>query len=361
MTALVASEPPVLPDDDGPRPGAAALAVALHVLAAVLIVLASRLMPPRTPTAAPAEQAVEVLFVPAAVQFDALNLDESAEIGPETTIVGPSGDPEPAPSGDPASVPRVAAAEPVRAAETLPTADPQPQPQAQAQPRPQPQQAPPPPPAPAPPQPTLAAPQPAPEPSPVLPSVSAPAPERTPPPPAPQVAAVPPPRPHQPPQRPAPRQAEPAAPAAPRQRGELNEVDLFGRSRLPQQPAARAPARAPTGGRNMTIEGVFLLRQVLRVWPVNWRDPSFREIGFSFRMVLQADGTLAHPWGRNDPWQPRMLIDNYDELLQPGQEQVRRLAESFAYALKMGQPYNLPPTPGPYPRPVALTFRMGDL
>lgn len=353
MTALVASEPPVLPDDDGPRPGAAALAVLLHVLVAVLIIVGSRLMPPSQRAAAPEEQTVEVLFVPAVLPLDPLNLDENAEIGQQTTILEPAGDPEPAPSGDPNAETRTAAPEPVR-----PVATPQPQP-------PPPQRQPPPQPAPepaaTPPQAAAPIPEPTPQPSPALPSVAAPVAE---PPPPSHVAAVPPPRPRQPPPsppRPAPRQAEPAAPAAPRQRGELNDLNLFGNSRLPPQQEARAPARAPTGGRSMTTEGVFLLRQVLRVWQVNWRDPNYRDIAFSFRMVLQADGTLARPWGRSDPWQPRLLIDNYDELLQPGMEAVRRLAESFAYALKMGQPYNLPPTPGPYPRPVALSFRMGDL
>jgi len=345
MTVLVASQPPILPDEERPGPGAAALALLLHVAVALLIVVAARYMPAAPTAVAPEEQTVAVVFMPPASEFEPLNFDENAEIGQETTIQA-TGEPEPAPSGDPAAAPAPGPQQPDRRAVPPEPAQPA---QAMAQPSP---------PAAAATAPEAVQQEPAPRelPAPTQPVIPAQTADRAAPP---QVAAVPPPRPQvvRPPQRP----AEPTPPTQPRQRGELNDLDLFGRNRLPAQQAARAPARAPTGARTMTTEGVFLLRQVLRVWNVNWRDPRFQDVGFSFRMVLQADGTLAHPWGRNDPWSPRLLIDNYDELLQPGQEQVRRLAESFAYALKMGQPYNLPPTPGPYPRPVALTFRMGDL
>ena len=70
---------------------------------------------------------------------------------------------------------------------------------------------------------------------------------------------------------------------------------------------------------------------------------------------------LLAAWGRNDPWMPYLLIDHYADFLQPGMESERRLLESFAYAVKLAQPYQVPPTPGPYPRTVTISFRMGDL
>jgi hypothetical protein len=182
----------------------------------------------------------------------------------------------------------------------------------------------------------------------------------------PQVANLPRLPPPQAPPRPTPRTAAPPLPARPQATqapGELREVDLFGNARLPPRrtAAAQQPSNALPGARSTASEAAYILRQVLRVWTVDYRNARYREVTLSLRMPLQADGTLGYPWGRNDPWMPYLLIDHYADFLQPGMESERRLLESFAYAVKLAQPYQVPPTPGPYPRTVTISFRMGDL
>src|SRR6185369_4751882 len=138
----------------------------------------------------------------------------------------------------------------------------------------------------------------------------------------PQVATVPrlEPQPQPQPPRPTPRAAAPQLPQRPQATqnpGELREVDLFGNARLPPRRAAAAqPSNAALGPRSTASEAAYILRQVLRVWTVDYRNVRYREVTLSLRMPLQADGTLGYPWGRNDPWLPNLLIENYQEFLR---------------------------------------------
>ncbi|MFM8990769.1 MAG: hypothetical protein ACKOUS_14335, partial [Alphaproteobacteria bacterium] len=78
--------------------------------------------------------------------------------------------------------------------------------------------------------------------------------------------------------------------------------------------------------------------------------------------MLQADGMLAAPFGKHDPWRPEVMIENYQELLKPQAAPVRVALESFLRAARDAQPFELPPgVRGGYPRPIRITIRMGDL
>jgi hypothetical protein len=362
MTTLVAIAEPGRAQRSEPRPSSLLLSALLHTLVLLLLVLMAQWVPPPTEVAVPPqERLIEVVMAPppptpsppvpqsGEIPVERMNLSEDAEVAQESRAppAAPPGQAEP-PAEQPPQRTRDQdlPTAPIAAAPPTPEAAPAPQP---VPPQPQPRPAPP---------------------------------ARPParfeidprdirsfePPPGvgqPQVASVPRLEPQPQPPRPTPRAAAPQLPPRPQATqnpGELREVDLFGNARLPPRRAAAAqPSNAALGPRSTASEAAYILRQVLRVWTVDYRNPRYHDMTLSLRMPLQADGTLGFPWGRNDPWQPYLLIENYQEFLRPGMESERRLLESFAYAVKLAQPYQIPPTPGPYPRTVTINFRMGDL
>jgi hypothetical protein len=104
-------------------------------------------------------------------------------------------------------------------------------------------------------------------------------------------------------------------------------------------------------------DAAFILRQVLAAWRVDYRNARYRNVTLRVRFVLNADGTLAPPWARGNDWEPERVIAGHRDLAAP----ERNLVESFARAVWSAQPYQVPPTPGRYPRSIVLNFRMGDL
>ena len=107
----------------------------------------------------------------------------------------------------------------------------------------------------------------------------------------------------------------------------------------------------------------FLLAQVMPFWLLNYRDPRFHDVVFRGYFTLRADGMLEAPYGKNDPWDPAVLIDGYDRLLARQLEPQRRAIESFLRAVRAAQPFKLQPgiDPKSYPRQVAVFFRLADL
>jgi hypothetical protein len=359
MTTLVAIAEPGREQGSEPKPSALLLSVLLHTVVVLLLIVAARLLPPAPADLPPQERAVEVVMVPPAqppapaqptaqpqgeIPLERMNLSEQAEVAQESRAPAPAAQAEP-------DRPREQAAQRTRD-QDLPPA-----PIAAAPPAP-----PTPEPRPAPPQPTPAQ---APAAAPSRFEIDPRSIRTFEPPPGvgeepPQVAAVP--RLTPAPPRASGPQSLPQRPQSTQPPGELREVDLFGSARLPpRRSTVTQQSNAQVGARSTQSEAAFILRQVLQVWTVDYRNPRYREVMLSLRMPLQADGTLGYPWGRNDPWLPYLLIDRYAEFLRPGMESQRRLLESFAYAIKLAQPYQIPPTPGPYPRTVVVSFRMGDL
>jgi hypothetical protein len=108
-------------------------------------------------------------------------------------------------------------------------------------------------------------------------------------------------------------------------------------------------------------EGDFLLAQVMPHWLIDVRSPRFRGIVMGGTFQLNEDGMLGPPYGRNDPWRPEIMIENYARLAGREQEALRTALETFLRAVRSAQPFRLPPTDGPYPRLVRITFAMGDL
>jgi periplasmic protein TonB len=119
--------------------------------------------------------------------------------------------------------------------------------------------------------------------------------------------------------------------------------------------------RAGGGDKAAQDEKDFLLAQVMPFWLLNYRDPRYQHVVFRGHFVLQADGMLGAPFGKNDPWDPDKMIAGYAQI-QGRQHEAQRLAiESFLRAVRSAQPFRLPPGERDYPRSVPVFFRLGDL
>ena len=344
MTAFSASLPFPRPRRDRLPAGAAVISLVGHVVVALVVVLAAIAIGPSEQALRPEDRAVEVVMVPA---------DEPA---PDALVPPPDLLPLPIPP-------------PPNIDETAPVTDRSvrpPAPAVLADTRP----------------PTAEDTPTAPRPT-VAPDTSAPQSdgddvpqERAPSPPSqpvvlpradvaalplPQVAR---PQPAERPARPRGEQQPRAVPSADAPRGQLREIDLFGPGRLgPRQTAAaRAGAPDPEPREASRSDSDFILAQILRRWRINYRDPRYRGLSFEpGTLLLKADGTLASPYGPRDPWNPYDMMNGYQILTRRGAEDWRRAVDTFLVALREAQPFELPPTAGPYPRRIRITFRMGDL
>ncbi len=225
---------------------------------------------------------------------------------------------------------------------------------------------------------------PKPAPKPVPPPEPPPEVQQTPPPP---VAAMPPPPPqlteapiaekaapppHESPSHAPPRQ-HPAAPKAEPKREAAVAPPLPVNSSHPDSapvtvaPREKAKAREPSGRSEepatQTVPD-YILMQIAQHWIIDVHGPRYRDIVLrGAQIVLLPDGMLAPPFGKNDPWNPRAMISNYDALLVPGAEPIKTAVETFLQAMRQAQPFRLPPDGKPDDKPRVLTiyFRLGDI
>lgn len=143
----------------------------------------------------------------------------------------------------------------------------------------------------------------------------------------------------------------------------------------PRRPAPVAPQSTPFeagrhdpggGGEPGSVASQsvqdFILAQIARHWLIDVRGPRFRNIVLYGNFVLLPDGMLAAPHGKNDPWNPRAAIKDYDRLVGPTGEVLRSAIETFLLAARQAQPFRLPPDgKADEPRALPLRFRLGDL
>lgn len=183
---------------------------------------------------------------------------------------------------------------------------------------------------------------------------------------APRAEPTPPPAP--PPQVERPRQRQRQPTQAGRSGPALPPVEMPQRVEAPslidrdQPTLGRSTRRGGAAERQQQSEGDYVLSLIMPQWLIDVRSPRFRDIVLGGTFYLQADGMLAPPYGKNDPWQPDRMIQNYRQLNTPQGESVRIALESFLRAARNAQPFRLPPgTTGGYPRPIRIVFQMGDL
>jgi len=211
---------------------------------------------------------------------------------------------------------------------------------------------------------TVAPPEPAPpaEPSPPrLPVV--------PPPPPPQLSeapiaerSTPPPVPRPAPQPARPR-VEPATPApAPAPRSTASVPPAESAESAPLEAGRVRPGGSlPEAIATQTVQDV-ILRQIARHWIIDVRGPTYRDVVLSMRFKLLPDGMLAPPFGRNDPWDLRVMVRDYEMMMRPENRMIRTTIETFLQAMRQAQPFQLPPDgQSAEVRTLPLSFRLGDL
>lgn len=234
------------------------------------------------------------------------------------------------------------------------------------------------------PEPPKAAPPPAPPPPAPPPQAAAP----TPPPPQEQVRPIPPPSIPQLQNAPvteAPSRAPPSAGEKARtQSSEKPQPaplpDRIGPSTTMAPPAQRerSASSRPTGnraqgeagaagkaGESMTqSESDFFLAQIVRAWVIDFDAPQFANLVIEGGFGVLPNGMLAPPYGKNDPWDMNVMVRNWNriEAMRGPQAVAYRTAmETFMQAMRLAQPFTMPPDAQGYPKILQLNFRVGDL
>lgn len=135
-----------------------------------------------------------------------------------------------------------------------------------------------------------------------------------------------------------------------------------------RQAGSTAPGQgraAGAPGDTMTqSESDFFLSQIVTAWPIDFDAPQFSDIQIYGHYKMLADGTLAPPFGRNDPWDMEAMVNNWDEIADaPGAKAAayRTAIQTFLRAMRLAQPFAMPPDAEGYPKILSLNFRIGDL
>jgi hypothetical protein len=108
----------------------------------------------------------------------------------------------------------------------------------------------------------------------------------------------------------------------------------------------------------------FILMQIAQHWLIDYHNPRYRDIVLrGTKIVLLPNGMLGPPFGKNDPWNPREMIANYDALLTPQAAPIRQAIETFLQAMRLAQPFRLPPDGklSIEPRVFEIYFQLGDI
>lgn len=208
-----------------------------------------------------------------------------------------------------------------------------------------------------------------------------PAPQSLPPPPPPQLTEAPIAEKSAPPPHDSPVKAPPRDKAGvSHERGKA----LVARAENSLRPTTKASEAEPIarehGEHDATPEGVggkatetasqtvqdFILMQIARVWIIDLHSPRFRGLEITWGFTLRPDGTLAPPFGKDDPWDLQRMVNTQTyEAMQQQTEQgriFRTAVTTFLQALRQAQPFRVPPNEKSYKdRVLPLRFRAGDL
>jgi hypothetical protein len=149
-----------------------------------------------------------------------------------------------------------------------------------------------------------------------------------------------------------------AAPPAERQRAQSQQATGT------RQAGAPGAAAGETGPSMTQSESDFFLSQIVSAWVIDFDAPQFADIRIYGRYRVLADGMLAPPFGKNDPWDMRAMVDNWDRIAndpRPAAQAFRTSVETFLRAMRLAQPLRMPPNAQGYPKVMELNFRIGDL
>lgn len=159
---------------------------------------------------------------------------------------------------------------------------------------------------------------------------------------------------------PAPDRQGPDRAATPQQPGQEAQPQLERRAGSGQSGQGRAAG--PPGPKMTQSESDFFLSQVVAAWAIDFNAPQFRNIQIFGHYKVLPDGTLAPPFGRNDPWDMQAMVNNWEEIEnEPRAAAFRTAIETFLRAMRLAQPFEMPPGAEGYPKILSLNFRIGDL
>jgi hypothetical protein len=190
-----------------------------------------------------------------------------------------------------------------------------------------------------------------------------------PPPPPPQLSEAPiaersspPPAPRPAPQPARPRVDSPPTTALPGQRSTAALPKSDSGESAPLEAGRYRPGGAPADSvASQTVQDV-ILKQIARHWIIDVRGPTYRDVVLTVRFKLLPDGTLAPPFGRNDPWDLQVMVRDYELMMKPENRMIRTTIETFLQAMREAQPFQLPPDGrSNEERVLPLSFRLGDL
>lgn len=141
---------------------------------------------------------------------------------------------------------------------------------------------------------------------------------------------------------------------------ESASLDIGGARPAPSRLAAiERPPAAPRAALPTQTPGDFVRAQILARWRLDWRDSRFNGRSLTIEMVVLSTGMFAYPYGRDDPWNPRAMVTNYDELVADGQQDLVEMVESLLHAMRAAQPIDLPARLRRFPMRLDLSFRLG--
>jgi hypothetical protein len=128
------------------------------------------------------------------------------------------------------------------------------------------------------------------------------------------------------------------------------------------QDGTRGPegSRGPIGEELSQNEQDYVLSQILPYWKVDTKRPEGHGMVLEAIIEINSDGTLMHPLGRDDPWNPNGIIGGYAEMVRLGYSYKREALEGFLLALRLSQPIKVPPG-GKWPKWMKLRFAFDDL
>ncbi|MFC3674156.1 hypothetical protein [Ferrovibrio xuzhouensis] len=126
--------------------------------------------------------------------------------------------------------------------------------------------------------------------------------------------------------------------------------------------AGAGSAAGPTGKAMTQSESDFFLSQIVSAWVIDFDAPKFRDIQIYGQYKVLPNGMLAPPFGKNDPWDIHAMVNNWDEIARiPEAAAFRTAIETFLRAMRLAQPFHMPPDATGYPKTLQLNFRIGDL
>jgi len=131
-----------------------------------------------------------------------------------------------------------------------------------------------------------------------------------------------------------------------------------------RQRGASGAAAGETGPTMTQSESDFFLSQIVSAWVIDFDSPRFADIRIFGRYRVLADGMLAPPFGKDEPWDMGRMVENWDRIAtdpRPEAMAFRTAVETFLRAMRLAQPLKMPPNAEGYPKVLELNFRVGDL